>query len=259
MSEARAALVAIEAVTRPMGDVARRKSACHLFAMRVLPGPHLSLLISLPLLASLGACGGGGADAPQDSGVDSAVLAPCTGGASGTVAHGGFDSRVRYQTSSVPYGSTCVSETQTRTCTDGQWSLFDGTYTEPTCAPDPGSCTGTATRCETFAETPCASQSGCSWGAGCNWIIEEDFTYDCSAWNSSMSTCMSVSDCTWTGSACTGGTHDCPGHTKPQCDAIYAQGIYCQWDTTLCVGEPSACSSFDTVGACNAQAGCTWQ
>ncbi len=57
------------------------------------------------------------------------------------VAHGGTESRIRYKAASVPNGSTCEQEEQTRTCNDGVWGTWTGTYTFLTCAPTAGSCT----------------------------------------------------------------------------------------------------------------------
>ena len=57
------------------------------------------------------------------------------GGAScGNVLHGGSETRTRYQTLSVPIGSQCAFETQTRTCTNGVFSNWSGTYGETSCS-----------------------------------------------------------------------------------------------------------------------------
>jgi len=50
------------------------------------------------------------------------------------VAHNGTQSRSMYQTSTVPAGSQCVSQTQTRTCNNGVWGNWSGTYTFLTCS-----------------------------------------------------------------------------------------------------------------------------
>jgi len=49
--------------------------------------------------------------------------------------HGGSETRTRYETASVPYGASCTGETQARTCEDGVWSAWSGTFVEPACSP----------------------------------------------------------------------------------------------------------------------------
>ncbi len=51
----------------------------------------------------------------------------------GSVAHGASESRTRYASATVPHGSTCVSETQTRTCQDGTFSAWTGSFTHTSC------------------------------------------------------------------------------------------------------------------------------
>ena len=53
----------------------------------------------------------------------------CVGGANGT-----SESRIRYKSSNVAFGSSCRSETQTRTCKDGQWSAWSGDFSEGVCS-----------------------------------------------------------------------------------------------------------------------------
>jgi hypothetical protein len=52
----------------------------------------------------------------------------CTGG-----THGQTQSAVLYESNKVPFGSTCVSETQTRTCVNGTWTPWSGTYQYQAC------------------------------------------------------------------------------------------------------------------------------
>jgi hypothetical protein len=54
----------------------------------------------------------------------------CAGG-----AHGASEQRVRYASASVDFGQTCTAETQTRTCSDGAWSVWTGSYAATACAP----------------------------------------------------------------------------------------------------------------------------
>jgi hypothetical protein len=64
----------------------------------------------------------------------------CEGG-----AHGDARMRTRYQAATVAWGTSCVSEQQTETCSNGTWSPWTGTYLEETCTVgDPADCTGGA-------------------------------------------------------------------------------------------------------------------
>jgi hypothetical protein len=51
--------------------------------------------------------------------------------------HGTTDVRSRYATPSVPFGQSCQSEEQTRTCGNGAWSEWTGSFLHETCAVDP--------------------------------------------------------------------------------------------------------------------------
>lgn len=51
----------------------------------------------------------------------------------GNIPHGGIDSRTRYQSASVPFGGTCMSEVQTRVCNNGSFSGFSGTFSQNSC------------------------------------------------------------------------------------------------------------------------------
>lgn len=58
--------------------------------------------------------------------------------------HGSTEQRLAYKTSSVPLGTTCESETQSRTCNDGTWNSWSGSFEFAECTPggsqecDPG-------------------------------------------------------------------------------------------------------------------------
>jgi hypothetical protein len=56
-------------------------------------------------------------------------LASCQG-----VAHGATETRTMFQNASVPAGSLCVSEVQTRTCNNGSFSAFSGSFAAASCA-----------------------------------------------------------------------------------------------------------------------------
>ena len=52
----------------------------------------------------------------------------------GNLAHGEPETRIRYESSMVPYGSSCQQQTQTRVCNDGDLTPFmPNTFTESTC------------------------------------------------------------------------------------------------------------------------------
>jgi len=52
----------------------------------------------------------------------------------GNVPHNGTESRVAYSSSSVAYGQVCVQQNQTRTCNNGSWSNWSGTYQALSCS-----------------------------------------------------------------------------------------------------------------------------
>jgi|GEM_PF-3954838 len=59
--------------------------------------------------------------------------------------HGTVQSQDRYAAATVEPGQQCQKETQTRTCNDGTWSAWSGTYGAETCAVlEHGSCDGQA-------------------------------------------------------------------------------------------------------------------
>ena len=61
--------------------------------------------------------------------------ADCDGYPSGTV-----QTRTMYESALVPYNQQCQNETQTRTCTDGQWSSWSGSYVYGNCVVETLSC-----------------------------------------------------------------------------------------------------------------------
>lgn len=66
----------------------------------------------------------------------------------GTIAHGTVESRIRYLVDSVPNGQTCTSESQARTCVNGNFSAWTGSYAQTNCSVQPppalASCDGVA-------------------------------------------------------------------------------------------------------------------
>jgi len=63
--------------------------------------------------------------------------------ACGSTAHGASEQRVRYSTSSVPFGSACAFETQTAVCSNGSFGTWSGSFTFAACSVGPAaSCDG---------------------------------------------------------------------------------------------------------------------
>jgi len=62
----------------------------------------------------------------------------------GTIPHNGTESRIAYSVNSVAYGQSCssVSQNQTRTCTNGVWSAWSGSYTNLSCSVQAASACG---------------------------------------------------------------------------------------------------------------------
>lgn len=71
----------------------------------------------------------------------------------GNVAHGDTDSRIMFQTATVPFGQTCQSEMQTRTCNNGQLSSFSGTFNQTSCSVDPAANCGNVAHNQTQSRT----------------------------------------------------------------------------------------------------------
>lgn len=191
------------------------------------------------------------------------TVASCRGTSAASIPHGGQETRVRYQASKVPYGSTCVSETQTRTCTAGAWSGWTGTYTQTSCTSDPGSCAGTATACDGLGQTACGAQSGCAWSpASCQATIA-DFAWNCDEFTTTLNAqtvCNGIPGCSWSLalSSCLGGVQTCSGKTQSACATLKSQNFKCDW-LQRCGGTARACAELLSPTTCTAQAGCTWR
>jgi hypothetical protein len=55
-------------------------------------------------------------------------------------AHRTQENRTRYETETVSVGGTCKQEIQTRTCNNGTWSTWSGTFEYPECTPETAHC-----------------------------------------------------------------------------------------------------------------------
>jgi hypothetical protein len=109
--------------------------------------------------------------------------------ACGSIVHGASGSRTRYQASSVSYGSSCVSETQSATCTNGTLGTYSGTYTNESCsAQAPSNCgqtlhgqTATRTKYQAssvaFGQT-CSSETQTATCSNGTLNYSGSFTYD---------------------------------------------------------------------------------
>jgi hypothetical protein len=63
----------------------------------------------------------------------------------GATKHNEYASRTMNQDASVPFGSTCVTETQRALCTDGTLGAYDGTFTNAQCqVAAPATCDGSS-------------------------------------------------------------------------------------------------------------------
>ncbi len=80
------------------------------------------------MVAGAAGTGAGGAHGGQSG---SAPMAECDG-----TPHGGTESRTRFETDVVPFGTACNSESQTRTCNAGVWGDWTGTFTFESCSAD---------------------------------------------------------------------------------------------------------------------------
>lgn len=86
-------------------------------------------------------CGNGTCDGDESCELCASDCGQCPPDPCGGNPHGSSQSRTMYQTSSVPYGGQCLEEQQTRTCNDGTWSEWTGTFSSETCQ------VGTASPC----------------------------------------------------------------------------------------------------------------
>ena len=108
---------------------------------------------------------------------------PCTGTPWGTIAHG--NSVTAYQTPSVPYGNSCVSET--RTCNNG---TLTGSYTNTSCTPDPAP-TGTLSSDATFCRI---ADNASSCAVNLSWTTANPITTSTITSNNPVSTPWTLND-----------------------------------------------------------------
>jgi hypothetical protein len=99
-----------------------------------------------------------------------------------TFVHGAPQTRQRFQAATVPFEASCVAESQTRTCSNGSWGAWSGSFAAESCDVLPprdcaGGAHGTSRQRERFAEALVPQGSTCqsemqtsvchdgSWGA----------------------------------------------------------------------------------------------
>lgn len=100
---------------------------------RFLKGLTLGLfLVSLPLLFQN--CGSGFQANQINPITQSSLGESIPSGMCGNTPEGGSEVRTMYQTSSVPFGSMCAQETQTRICRQGEFGNWTGSYTNVSCS-----------------------------------------------------------------------------------------------------------------------------
>jgi hypothetical protein len=102
----------------------------------------------------------------------------CDGG-----VHGESQQRVRYEAPTVAHDQNCVSETQSRTCTDGIWSAWSGTYAYESCV-QLGICIPPITEAGTYGATVIGtgtpgSCSEAAFDAAVNDPQTSAITFDC--------------------------------------------------------------------------------
>ncbi|HVJ18571.1 MAG TPA: hypothetical protein VM686_24290 [Polyangiaceae bacterium] len=152
----------------------------------------------------------------------------------GGVAHGDSESRVRYESAEVAYGSDCVSEQQSRTCDNGTWGSWTGSYTFDACS---------------VAE--CENGGSESKSCGINGRGESTRTCVSGSWGD-WSECDDPDECS-------DGDDDVLS-CEPDAGYEVLTCIEGAWQSSgcgSCSGFDAECEGFTTELAC-AQAGCDW-
>ena len=106
----------------------------------------------------------------------------------GSIPHNGTESRVAYSACSVPYGQSCstIQQSQTRTCNNGTWSAWSGSFTNLTCSVAAASSCGNTPNNGTESRIA-YSASSVPYGQSCS-TIQQSQTRTCnngtwSAWS----------------------------------------------------------------------------
>ena len=143
----------------------------------------------------------------------------------------GTNERIRYSKSTVVHPDTCLSQQQTRTCSDGSWSNWSGTYNATSCNVCYPSCPSPSTICKGTVDT---RANGC--GGSCNVSGTKSCItyYDCrisnyydrnvcshSRWSPNNTSCGSSKT---TSSLCYGP----PGSSPMSSEDIYAARCSCR-------------------------------
>ncbi len=150
--------------------------------------------------------------------------AGCT---SPSVAHGGTDSRTRYL-ASAPVGTSCTSEGQSRTCSNGSWGGWSGSYTATSC--NNGCPAGSG-----ISDAPAGSHGQTS---SVTRYLDDDPPTSCT----SQSRSIQCSSGTW---GYTSGSYTYTSCTvTPTCSG---EGQIASSSGDCCAGTPNYCS-FDSGG-----------
>lgn len=164
--------------------------------------------------------------------------ASCSEGAAascGDTPHGGTETRVRFESESVPSGESCVSENQTRTCNDGVWGAWSGSYNFTTC---------------TLEEELAFCQEACDYDVDCFYMGLE-LGIICEDNRCVADSCHSDADCTTAPQThCELSTGECICD-----DASCGPGLQCLPEGYCGCADDSACSLLTFSPSCNTATG----
>ncbi|HOC97211.1 MAG TPA: hypothetical protein PKJ54_02920 [Candidatus Pacearchaeota archaeon] len=118
-------------------------------------------------------------------------------------------------------------------------------------------CEGTPNSCDSYPQSSCTTQKGCSVGCGgeggevtCNiWSSESDCNDHGCNWDHGSHSCSGYSD---------GGYVACYYFSSPRTECLKYQSLGCYWG---CTGTATPCSYFNNKNDCdgsNGQKGCKW-
>ena len=146
-----------------------------------------------------------------------------------TTLHGESATRTMYETASVPFGSNCVAQQQTRTCNDATFTEWTGTFTNATCAAElPKACEGGvhgATRNRSRFQSAVAP-----FGTSC---LPENQVSTCynGVWSDYTGTYTAETCGVALPKACEGGAHGATRTRDRFKDALAPFGTLCQSET----------------------------
>jgi hypothetical protein len=186
----------------------------------------------------------------------------CIGDSGQSIADGANETRTRYLTATPATGVACEPETQTRTCSNGSWGTWSGSFTAVSCTPSThqASCTGTVTSCSSLPSNNCFSVDGCSHQlASC--VADSGITvYSCSTLFTNQFNCDASLGCSWLSSINTcSGVISVDSLTQSQCTRLDIDGVPTTYQPDMCIGTAWPCSTWSSETVCSEQPGCSWQ